>query len=167
MTNHDERLGYAFRFTQDDLRVNQKERVAENQVAILQAQQRLYGLLLIGACFALILIVVVSYVGMSINLENCFVAGVLILAVLIALTYVGKKFADYRNDIKQAVVKRMCGEITLDIIASRHGANYYLALEGRRFRLRSKEQLLALRHHETYCVYYAPHSRHILSVEAQ
>jgi len=167
MTNHDERLGYAFRFTQGDLRVNQKERVAENQVSILQAQQQIYGLLLIVVCFALIVIVIVSSAVMSINLENCFVAGIFILAVLIALIYVGKKFADYRNDIKRAVVKRLCGEITLDITASRYGASYYLKLERQRFRLRSKEQLLALRDQEAYCIYYAPHSRYVLSIEAQ
>lgn len=166
MTDYHVRLGHAFRFTQDDLYVNQKERVAEDQVAILQTQQQIYGFLLIVVSFALIVIVVISSAVMSINLENCFVAGVFILAVLIALICVGKKFADYRNDIKRTVVKRLCGEIALDITASRYGARYYLVLEGRKFRLRNKEQLLALRDQEAYCVYYVPNSRYILSVEA-
>jgi len=167
MTDHNTRLEYAFGFTHDDLRANQRERLTDNQATILQVQQRNYGLLLIVMCVVLTVIVVASYAGMSINLENCFGAGILILAVLIALIYVGKKFVDYRSDIKQAVVKRLCGEITLDITASRYGASYYLALEGRRFRLRSKEQLLALRDQEAYCIYYAPKSRCILCVEAQ
>ena len=167
MTDHDARLEYVFGFTHDDLRANLGERLTDSQIAVLQVQQRNYGLLLIVVCVVLVLIIVTSYAGMSINLENCFGAGILILAVLIALIYVGKKFIDYRNDIKQAVVKRLCGEITLDITASRYGARYYLALEGRRFRLRSKEQLLALRDQEAYCIYYAPKSRCILCVEAQ
>jgi len=167
MADCDARLGYAFGFTQDDLRANQKERLTDNQVEVLQAQQQVFTLLLIVLGFALFVIIVVSCTWMEKNLQNYFSAGLLAVAVLGVLGYIAKKFIDYQKDIKQAKVECVCGDIGLDIIASRFSAHYTLELDIHRFHLSSKEQLFAFENGGHYCIYYAPNSRHILAAESQ
>jgi hypothetical protein len=167
MVDQNTRLEYAFGFTQDDLHANQKGRLADNQVEVLQAQQQIFIPLLIVVGFALFVIIVVSCAWMEKNLKNYLSAGILAVAVIGAFGLIAKKFIDYQKDIKQAKVECVCGDIGLDIIASRFSAHYALELGSYRFQLRSKEQLFAFENGGHYCIYYAPNSQHILAAEAQ
>lgn len=169
MTNHNERLEYVFDFIQGDLRANQRNRMTNHQIKILEERQKFYGLMMIGMSIILIIITVIVCAGKMATLDAYFAAIIFFVAGLVALGYMGKKFISYRKDTKQATVECVCGEISLDIAASAYFGNrllhYELTVETQTFRLESQEQLLAFENGSFYCIYYAPHSKHVLAAE--
>lgn len=164
-TNENERLREAFGFTQDDLVTNRAGKLTARQVAFLvekKESHKAQALIILVAFFLLV----------AVSLGNVYASGdpmgwiLFAVFALFGLVFVGVKYYEYDEDIKQHEVESLCGKTTLNVKhRGRYSIGYELELEGQKFRLANKSQLLALRDGESYCVYYTPNSKSVFAVE--
>jgi len=186
----DELLMDAFGFDEDDLAANRAGKISARQRMALEGGYRYarYTNLsrsLLGIGFTALLLMGGVLLGLQIAFQEalelllmqssvqaglCFIGvpllGLAALAVRDALRQANPLF----NDHKDGLVKHVEGRVRLDMIPPRQTSRtfkpppLYLAIEDQGWRI-DREQFLAFKNGDPYAVYFAPHSRTILSVE--
>src|SRR5262249_36406955 len=94
-----------------------------------------------------------------------FAAGVLlVLFCFAALLFSGKRLNNLRRDLLSGKAGAVEGRIALDVAARKEGAYYRVAVANQTFGVR-KNVFLAFKNGDPYRIYYAPHSKTLLSAE--
>lgn len=155
-------LWSAFGFSEDDLVANRSGQMTKEQRRKLFKQ--LHNTVLIFIGLILLILFVFSLGQAPTDDQRCF-KGILIAVV----SYLGVHTAlNLLIDIYRESVDKVCGFVALDAHAQYRSfrVQYQLRVREVYFAL-NKAQFLAIRNGELYCIYYAPKSRCILSMEAQ
>ncbi len=162
-------LAEAFEFTQDDLAANRQGRLTARQRSklVIKKDTGSCSIILIGLAVIVISLIGMWYFGK--RGEYCVVW--LCVIVLIGLPFMWYAVAQgeqdrWRADMSEDSVKNICGVIWLDVRPGGEWPTDYLLMIGQREWLISKEQFLVLAHGASYCIYYVPKHKVILSIEA-
>lgn len=165
MTDDDMRLRKAFGFTQDDINANRNGHLTERQLLELGDLYR--G----NIIFTVVIILVLVFLAFYVLTVEFSLTGFTIVLCLLVLGFLAVVWIDpqkWRNARRSNSVAILCGQIRLSIVRyGRYKATVCrLRIKDQKFEI-ERRQLLALRDYGTYCIYYVPNSRHILSIEAQ
>ncbi len=162
-------LAEAFEFTQDDLVANRQGRLTACQRSklVIKKDTSIRFIILIDLLLIVVAVVGIWYFGK--HGEN-FLIWFCVIG-LMALPFMG--YAAVRGeqdrwqaDIGEGNVESICGVIWLDVRHRRAWLVDYLLMIGQREWFISKEQFLMLHHGASYCIYYVPKHKMILSIEA-
>ena len=161
-TDDDKRLRKAFWFTQDDLLANRQVRMTQQQRAVLEEKAKSFLIsssLLCAFVSVLLMSIVAKY-------DVVTLAGIFALVAFMGGMFIWLEYQNWREDINSDSIEVLCGPVFLEI---REGArsrptSYKLKIDSEIFTL-TQAQLLALDHGRDYCVYYAPKTKTLFSVE--
>lgn len=151
----------AFNFNEYDLHFNQQGDLSDRQFKDLR-ERRTYIILFITlvAIFPFIL-------GMTTNLGSIYVPliGFYIVITIIWLKLVWTYWSRYSNDMYDAPIARVTGDVQLNFESPRRSGTYALTMtiNEQHFQL-NKPQFLAMKNRDMYTVYYTPNSKHLLSI---
>ena len=162
MTDDDKRLRKAFEFTPDDLAANRAGKLTENQITKLQDWQHLNSVFhFVGGLFAIPLVMLF---GSSISSELSITVGILVICLLAIAGSAYASIQRYRKDIIGSIAESACGLVELDVGWSKYSDNFTLEIDSFRSSV-DRQQFLALKNGNPYCVYYSPRTKRILSIE--
>jgi hypothetical protein len=165
-----------FKFSENDLLANRQGKLTQQQKAALKEKAKSSLILSAVVCLVaglIILWIVGTYyrtVGaydlvMRILTGIFFFGLVVLLLSLLLFTLPG--YRNWKEDIDTGRVDRICGRVSLDVEyrSGRYGYTLFkLAIGSQTFQL-SKDAFLAFENGQNYCLYYAPKTKAILSVE--
>ena len=165
MADEDKRLRETFEFNLDDPVAIHQEKLTPQQRTVLEEKAK----------FFLIISIVSTVVCLCIGLVVIWSAGVrdIVLAlflfglvVLLSFLFIWPKYTDWKEDINSGEVAVMCGPVFLEILEGNRFrfTSYRLKIGSETFKI-TQAQLLALQHGHDYCVYYAPKTKTVFSVE--
>lgn len=175
----EDRLMSKLGFTADELTANREGYMTEAQRERLRRELIPYGSLVMGLSITVLLIVsyfVIQWLlGLSdLNDNGAFLIILVIAGVIcipLAMLESGIHQRRTRLDLHKGIVKSACGPAQLEIgwrvlgIKLRTRNTHQLLIGGMRFAV-SENVLLAFHDGTSYCVYYAPHRKILLSAEA-
>jgi len=161
-TDDDKRLRKAFWFTQDDLLANRQVRMTQQQRAVLEEKAKSF-LISSSVLCAFVSVLLMSIVA---KYDVVTLAGIFALVAFMGGMFIWLEYQNWREDINSDSIEVLCGPVFLEI---REGArsrptSYKLKIDSEIFTL-TQAQLLALDHGRDYCVYYAPKTKTLFSVE--
>lgn len=175
----EDRLMSKIGFSADELTANREGYMTEAQRERLRRKLIPYGSLVMGLSITVLLIV--SYFGiqwlLGLSYLNDKGASLIILVIVgvigipLAMLESGIHQRRTRLDLHKGIVESACGLVHLEFgwrvmgIRIRTRNSHQLTIDGVRFAV-SESVLLAFHDGTSYCVYYAPHRKIILSAEA-
>lgn len=175
----EDRLMSKLGFTADELTANREGYMTEAQRERLRRALMPYGSLVVGLSMTVLLIVSYFVIQRLLGLENLRDDGTFLVILLVAglicipwgMLDVAIRQRRTRLDLHKGIVKSACGPAQLEIgwrvlgIKLRTRNTHQLLIGGMRFAV-SENVLLAFHDGTSYCVYYLPHRKIILSAEA-
>jgi hypothetical protein len=164
-----------FDFTADDLTANVAEHLSDAQIAA--RRQRFSGAMRL---FAYSVLAAMIFISSVVCLLGILVAGVLaspqagtsvgfLLAIGISallLYALWNHYLEWERELASDTPASICGEVRKERIMTRLGPIYRIYLGEQSFRI-TRLQSAAFEEGVTYCIYYTPVMRHILSVEVR
>lgn len=177
----DELLMDAFGFDEDDLAANRAGKLSARQRANLEAVYRdtrhtklyrsLVGILITTVILTGILLFPQGFNDLLSIVQAFSIIGLLALGVAaFAVRNSLRKANPLFDDLKDGLVKPVEGRVQLDVVPPLQTSRtfkpppLYLAIEDQGWRI-DRDTFLAFKNGDPYAIYYAPHSRTILSVE--
>lgn len=178
----EDRLMSKLGFSADDLAANRDGYMTKEQREQLRNDLLPFATLVMGLTMTVLLIVAHFVIQWLLSLQdwndNRIYGMFLIILVIAGLICIPWGMLDVairqhrtRLDLHKGIVKSACGPAQLEIgwrvmgIRIRTRNRHQLTIEGVRFGV-SENVLLAFHAGTSYCVYYAPHRKIILSAEA-
>ncbi len=161
-------LGEAFDFTKDDLAANRQGRLTARQRSnlVIEKDTGSCSIDLIGLAVAVIALIGMWYFGKQD--EYCVVwlcvIGLIGLPFMWYAVVQGERDR-WRADMSEESVKSICGRTRLDVIRTEYSLTYELIISKFQCSI-NKQQFLTLHHGDSYCIYYVPKHKIILSIEA-
>jgi hypothetical protein len=162
---YEDRLMEVLRFDDADLEANQAGTLSPRQAAHLRLERRseffwitFFGVFF-GATIALLL--------RQIPLNAPGVVPLLVLAAFVATVLVYhylRRVAPLSKDLHENRALAVDGRVDLSLKPKGRRIKYSMDIGKMRFPIR-KDAFLSFKNRDPYCVYYAPHSKQILSVE--
>lgn len=166
-------------FSADELTANREGYMTEEQRERLRRELMPYASLVMGLSMTVLLIVAYFVIQWLLGLQNLKDDGlflaILVIAGLICVPWGMLDVAIHqrrtRFDLQKGTVVSVCGPVHLEFgwrvlgIRIHTGNRHQLIIEGVRFAV-SESVLLAFHDGTSYCVYYTPHRKIILSAEA-
>lgn len=161
-TDDDKRLRKTFWFTQDDLLANRQERMTQQQRTVLEEKAKSF-LISSSLLCVLVSIFLMSIVG---RYDVVMLVFSFALVAFVGGMFIWLNYQNWRDDINADSVEVLCGPVFLEI---REGGryrptSYKLNIGSETFTL-TQAQLLVLDQGHDYCVYYAPKTKTLFSVE--
>lgn len=174
----EDRLMSKLGFSADELTANREGYMTEAQRERLCRELMPYGSLVMGLSITTLLIVSYFLIQWLLGLSDLNDKGATLIILVIvgvigipgALLERGIHQRRTRLDLHKGIVKSACGLAQLEIgwrvmgITIRTRNRHQLTIDGVRFGV-SENVLLAFHAGTSYCVYYAPHQKIILSAE--
>ncbi len=160
LKKYEDVLMRALNFTEDDLALNAAGQLSAAQLNRLKTQRTSTAIL------AVALSVIVGGLLLFANVYARSLAPLVMMVLFVILFTVvtGIIPAVQMTRDLQAGVQVAEGRVELDTIARRRRTAYVVKLDGQKFKVR-KMTFLAFKNGDPYRIYYAPHSRTILSAE--
>ncbi|MBN8638753.1 MAG: hypothetical protein J0M07_25790 [Anaerolineae bacterium] len=160
LKKYEDVLMRALNFTEDDLALNAAGQLSAAQIERLKTQRSTTAIL------AVALSVIVGGLLLFANVYARSLAPLVMMVLIFILFTVvtGIIPALQMTRDLQAGVQVAEGRVELDTIARRRRTTYVVKLNGQKFKVR-KMTFLAFKNGDPYRLYYAPHSRTILSAE--
>jgi hypothetical protein len=154
-----QRLEDVIGFTDDDLEDNLRGDLSNRQISELLISRNTAAVIavitLLGSCGLFALVFTVN--------DAALIVVVQIIAGITALWGLSRAYR-FQHDLRDGL-EFIDGPVHLDIKnAGRGGADYLVAIEDVRFRVK-KDVFLAFKNGDPYRIFFAPHSKRILSVE--
>lgn len=169
LKKYEDRLMAALNFSEFDLENNRVGLMTYHQMRNLRDRR-------VGAALSWALPMLLSISGLSLwymvalGAQNVPVEVVFLpLLFVLALSgwlfaYFGMRSSRLGDDLEENLVSVMEGRVDLSVVTGRNSAAYSLQIDGLRFPL-DRAAFLAFKNGDPYRIYFAPHSKHILSVE--
>jgi hypothetical protein len=161
---YEERLMATFAFDEDDLEANQAGYFSAQQRDRFQAKH-IKGVWT-AAFFSLLVAGVLGGILVGIPtpspIQIILTVGILMFGGL--LSFFALQIRRLRADLQEDRVLTAEGRIDLSLKTGQNKADYFLRVAGMRFPIK-KRAFLAFKNGDPYRIYYAPHSKRILSVE--
>ncbi len=166
---YEERLMDVLHYDDDDLEANRAGRMTQRQIKRLNQDRILLMLLwLIPALLgvgALSLSCMVVFAVSTQHMDTLLFLLIIGFGVIIWLTlYFGAKSKRLVADLREQRVEEVEGRIDLSLQYGRNNIAYAVQVDDERFALK-KPVFFAFKNGDPYRIYYAPHSKRILSVE--
>lgn len=158
---YEERLMDVFRFDDDDLEANQAGQFSQAQIAHLKAARNT-AIFQFALMWLFIGVLTAVVVGIGMRVEGALppvMAGLLVISVL---PFIFSKARRLMKDVRENRILAAEGRVDLSM---RNYTDYSLFVDKQRFDLKQKEAFLAFKNGDPYRIYFAPHSKQILSVE--
>ena len=164
MTNQKiETLDSVFKFSESDLLANRQGKLTGQQRVRLKAKAKSFLILSAVVCLVAGL-AILWIVGTFDLVTGIFLFG---LVLLLGSVLIGPRYLDWKEDINSDRVAKICDCVFLDIQYRRGrfgNINFRLTIGLHTFDI-SKDALLSFENGQNYCLYYAPKTKAILSVE--
>jgi hypothetical protein len=162
---YEDQLMNVLRFDEADIEANQAGTLSPRQSGELKAERRSQIFWL--GFFSLLYFAVLILLGVRIFLVSPI--GTLLLgAGVVGLGVVGysytTKIEPLRRDVRENRALAVDGRVELSLKPKGRQIKYSMDIGKMRFPIR-KDAFLSFKNRDPYCVYYAPHSKQILSVE--
>lgn len=161
LKKYEDVLMSALKFDDDDLAANIAGNFSVAQVQRLK-RRRVAQAITIAVICAIIVLVVLLMATVSVQTAP----PLLILTALfggLALLFGTITSIQVTRDLQDGI-KVIEGRVQLDMTPAQNSATYYVKVEGKKFKVK-KAAFLAFKNGDPYRIYYAPHSKTILSVE--
>jgi hypothetical protein len=158
---HTDVLMVALDFDDDDLAANKSGEYSDHQIAELKRRRTWQAIIFSLTTVVVSLLALVSTTSApTLLLPMLFFLGLFMVWSLLAGGIGVVRFTrDLRTGIKAAE-----GRVGLDMNPSQNTSAYFVKLDERKFKVK-KAIFLAFKNGDPYRIYYAPHSKTILSVE--
>lgn len=178
-TTVEDRLMSNIGFSADELTANREGYMTKEQRERLRRELMPYGPLVMALSMTGLLIVTHFVIQWLLGLKNLKDDGIFLMILVIAglicipwgMVDVAMRQRRTRLDLHKGMVESVCGTVHLEFgwrvleIRIRTRNRHQLTIDGVRFAV-SENVLLAFHAGTSYCVYYAPHRKIILSAEA-
>lgn len=162
---YDDQLMNVLRFDDDDLEANRAGTLSARQIARIHAERRT-DIFWLGF-FALLFLAAAGFILTRISLRSPFAVALLAGgAAGLAALVIGfvRRFQPLSRDLRENHALAVEGRIDLSLKPRGRRILYSVAVGKMTFPI-SKDAFLSFKNRDPYCVYYAPHSKRILSVE--
>jgi hypothetical protein len=159
----------ALDFTDEDLAANREGYLTKRQLLRLSQRQNSWTMGVVLAAIGSVFLCAFAIMdGIRIGDTVSSRVGIIGLIAILAggfVLYTWTKGARFAVDLRQGELEAVEGRVALDVISQGSSGNAYtVQIEDRTFAI-NKPIFLAFKNGDPYRIYYAPHSRTILSAE--
>lgn len=159
----------AIGFTEEDLEANRQGYLTKKQCVHLNKERSkwlTYSLVAAGVGFYFIVRILLDDIPFYVTVPNKVpIIGIILVFAGTTATHFFWKSRRFGTDLRNGETNFTEGRVQLDVDnAGRRDMYYTLAIQDIVFRVK-KRAFLAFKNGDPYCIYYAPHSKTILSAE--
>lgn len=150
-------------FTPEDLNANRAGHFSAHQLKNLQTKRK-NGKKILGRLFLIVVVVGAGVVSILPIVESIVVLTVISVFYFSLSLWAIVEWRTSGLDVQHGVVEATQGIVELDIKISRYSLSYVICQNHKHWTV-SKQAFLAFKNGDPYVIYYAPHTRTILSAE--
>jgi hypothetical protein len=154
-------LMQAIGFMEDDLEANREGHISRRQRVILENDQTFRNTLI---TFAAILAIPLTLLFSCISFSEFGNTALFCFLIAGIIFFMRRSWARVNDDLRMGDVRAIEGWVKLDFANRGNWSLYSLAINGEIFSVK-KSVFLAFKNGDPYRIYYAPHSKTILSAE--